>query len=76
MAKFTIRQRKDYTIEANSIEDAFNLLIENMSEIDADNQSNIGDDIGPYDGAFCFVDQSNGKVIHYGISLISQTERS
>ena len=37
MAKFTIRQRKDYTIEANSIEDAFNLLIENMSEIDADN---------------------------------------
>lgn len=65
MAKFTIRQRKDYTIEANSIEDAFNLLIENMSEIDNDNQSNISDDIISYD-TDCFIDQSNGKVINYG----------
>jgi len=66
MAKFTIRQRKDYTIEANSIEDALNILFENMDEIIADNQSNISDDIGPYDGAFYFIDKSNGKVIGYG----------
>ena len=69
MAKFTIRQRKDYTIEANSIEDAFNLLIENMEEIEADNPSNISDDIGPYDGGFSFIDQSNGKIIGYGSIL-------
>ena len=69
MAKFTIRQRKDYTIEANSIEDAFNLLMENMSEILDDNQSNISDDIKRYDGAFYFIDQSNGKIIGYGSIL-------
>ena len=39
MAKFTIRQRKDYTIEANSIEDALNILFENMDEIIADSCS-------------------------------------
>lgn len=66
MAKFTIRQFKDYSVEANSIEDALNILFENMDEIIADNQSNISDDIKRYDGTFYFIDKSNGKVIGYG----------
>ena len=73
MAKFTIRQFKDYSVEANSIEDALNILIDGVYDINEDDDQTIlttekthyVDKRNVGDGWYCFIDLSNGKAICY-----------
>lgn len=73
MAKFTIRQFKDYSVEANSIEKALDILVDEIYDIDEDDDQTIlttkkthyVDKRNVGNGFYCFIDLSNGKAIYY-----------